>query len=54
LNKNLAANIEIGRPLRGIEINGTMFSEERRKTNCQWAVAIGLGLKGINILEGLN
>lgn len=54
LNKNLAVNIEIGRPLRGIEVNGTMFSEERRKTNCQWAVAIGLGLKGVDTIESLN
>ncbi|TFG46664.1 MAG: hypothetical protein E4H40_07200 [Candidatus Brocadiia bacterium] len=47
LRRQLAVDIEIGQPFRGIERTDVAFEGDRRMLS-EWAVAMGLGLKGIN------
>jgi type IV pilus assembly protein PilM len=50
LRRQLSVNIEIAAPLRGFDLSNDRsnlnFKGDRRSLLCEWAVAVGLGLKG--------
>lgn len=50
LKRQLTADIEVAEPLKGLDISGERsginFDSDRRGLLCEWAVAVGLGLKG--------
>ena len=56
LKRKLAVEIELAQPLRGFDLsNGRIkvnFDSDRRGMFCEWAVAVGLGLKGWNRMAG--
>ena len=49
LRRQLAVDIKVARPLVDIDVDGTYFASDRRKDYCEWAVAIGLGVRGLNV-----
>ncbi len=52
LKRQLTVEVEVAQPLRGIDLsregNTVNFDSDRRGLLCEWAVAVGLGLKGWN------
>ena len=52
LRRQLAVDIEIAQPLRGFDISNIDFGNDRRSVLCEWAVAVGLSLKGVNFDDG--
>lgn len=50
LRRRLAVEIEVAQPLRGFDLSSKRaslnFNSDRRGLLCEWAVAVGLGLKG--------
>ena len=56
LKRKLAVEIELAQPLRGFDLsNGRIkvnFDSDRRGLCCEWAVAVGLALKGWNRMTG--
>jgi type IV pilus assembly protein PilM len=48
LRRQLAVEIEVAQPLRGFDMMDLSFDSDRRGLLCEWAVAVGLGLKGLN------
>jgi type IV pilus assembly protein PilM len=46
LNRQLTAEIEVAQPLRGFDMREANFESDRRGVLSEWAVAVGLGLKG--------
>lgn len=48
LKRELAVEVEVAQPLRGFDMNNVDFASDRRGLLCEWAVAVGLGLKGRN------
>ncbi len=52
LRRQLTVDIEVGQPLRGFDLSkdgaSVRFQSDRRGLLCEWAVAVGLGLKGWN------
>lgn len=50
LRRQLAVEIEVAQPLKGFDLSGEKanvnFDSDRRGLLCEWAVAVGLGLKG--------
>jgi len=52
LKRKLAVEIELAQPLRGLDLSSARikvdFDSYRRGLFCDWAVAVGLGLKGWN------
>ena len=48
LKRQLAVEIEIAQPLRGFDLMNLNFGNDRRGLLCEWAIAVGLGLKGWN------
>ena len=50
LNRTLSVEIEAAKPLAGFDVSMTNFSQDRRQSYCQWAVPVGLSLKGIKSL----
>jgi len=50
LKRRLAVEIEVAQPLRGFDLSGAKtnvhFNSSRHGLFCEWAVAVGLGLKG--------
>lgn len=50
LRRRLAVEIELAQPLRGFDLSSgrinVNFDSDRRGLFCEWAVAVGLGLKG--------
>lgn len=52
LQRQLAVEIEIAQPLRGFDLSSeraiASFDSNRRSLLCEWAVAVGLSLKGWN------
>jgi type IV pilus assembly protein PilM len=52
LRRQLAVEIEVAQPLRGFDLSSKRtnlnFGGDRRDMLCEWAVAVGLGLKGWN------
>jgi type IV pilus assembly protein PilM len=41
----VASDVEVGYPFRGIEFDNVNLSSDRRSSLCEWAVAVGLALK---------
>lgn len=56
LKRKLAVEIELAQPLRGFDLSSgrikVNFNSDRRGLFCEWAVAVGLGLKGWNRTAG--
>lgn len=48
LKRQLAVEIEVAQPLRGFDMMNLNFDSDKRGLLCEWAVAVGLGLKGWN------
>jgi type IV pilus assembly protein PilM len=52
VRRQLTVEIEVAQPLRGFDISSERESinldSDRRGLLCEWAVAVGLGLKGVN------
>jgi len=46
LKRQLAVEIEVAQPLRGFDMTNVDFDSDRRGLLCEWAVAVGLSLKG--------
>jgi type IV pilus assembly protein PilM len=46
LKRHLAIDIEVAQPLKGLDIANLNFDNDKRGLHCEWAVAMGLGLKG--------
>ena len=51
LKRQLTVEIEIAQPLRGFDMKDINFDSDRRGLLCEWAVAVGLGLKGLNVAD---
>ncbi|MDO8303424.1 MAG: pilus assembly protein PilM [Sedimentisphaerales bacterium] len=53
LRRQLAVDIEIARPLQGFDLSNVNFNDERRGgPMCEWAIAVGLSLKGLRNDQG--
>ena len=48
LKRQLAVEIEVAQPLRGFDMMNINFDSDKRGLLCEWAVAVGLSLKGCN------
>ncbi len=48
LKRQLAVEIEMARPLKGFDMMNLCLDNDGRGLMCEWAVAVGLGLKGWN------
>ena len=46
LRRQLAVDVEVAQPLRGFDMTNVNFDGNRQSSLCEWAVAVGLGLKG--------
>jgi len=46
LKRQLTVEIEVAQPLRGFDMMNIDFDNDRRGLLCEWAVAVGLSLKG--------
>jgi type IV pilus assembly protein PilM len=51
LCRHLGVKIRIAEPLRGFDLSRANFNRRRNPQMCEWAVAVGLGLKGWEIPE---
>jgi type IV pilus assembly protein PilM len=58
LRRQLAVEIEVAQPLKGFDISSERknlnFDSDRRGLLCEWAVAVGLSLKGLNGAQSAN
>ena len=52
LRRQLAVEIEVAQPLRGLDMVNVDFDGDKRGLLCEWAVAVGLSLKGRNRTGG--
>ena len=52
LRRQLAVEIELAQPLRGVDMMNVRFDGCKRGLLCEWAVAVGLSLKGWNGVAG--
>lgn len=48
LKRQLTVNVEVAQPLRGFDMSSLYFDSCRRDNLCEWAVAAGLSLKGLD------
>jgi type IV pilus assembly protein PilM len=46
MKRQLAVDVEVAQPLRGFDLMNVGFGSDRRSPLCEWAVAVGLSLKG--------
>ncbi len=46
LRRQLAVDIEVAQPLKGFDMTNVKFDACKRRSLCDWAVAVGLSLKG--------
>lgn len=49
--RHMTIDIEIANPFRGIELGKVNLDPDRRKSMCEWSVAVGLGLKGAKLFS---
>ena len=49
LKRQLTVEIEVAQPLKGFDMTNINFDSDRRGWLCEWAVAVGLGLKGLDM-----
>ena len=58
LKRQLAVEIEVAQPLKGFDMSrkreNLKFDSDRRGLLCEWAIAVGLSLKGWKRAEGVN
>ncbi len=56
LHKSLNIEVEPARPLKDFNLGSSCFSNDRRRSWCEWTVPIGLSLKGLNtdLVESLT
>lgn len=58
LKRQLAVEIEVAQPLKGFDMSrergNVDFDSDRRGLLCEWAVAVGLSLKGWKITESVD
>ncbi len=47
LRRQLAVEIELAQPLKGFDLMNVDFGSDRRGLLCEWAVAVGLSLRGL-------
>jgi len=52
LRRQLPVEIEVAEPLRGFDMMNVNFDSDKRGLLCEWAVAVGLSLKGWNGATG--
>ncbi len=48
LRRQLTVEIEVAQPLKGFDLMNVNFDSDRRGLLCEWAVAVGLSLKGLS------
>ncbi len=46
LRRQLTVELEVAQPLKGFDMTNVNFDSDRRGLLCEWAVAVGLSLKG--------
>ena len=46
LKKHLDIEVKVAQPFRGFDLAGTDFASDEHSCFCEWAVAVGLGIKG--------
>ena len=49
LRRQLTVEVEVAEPLRGFDMMNVDIGSDRRNLHCEWAVAVGLGLKGCRL-----
>jgi Tfp pilus assembly PilM family ATPase len=54
LRRQLAVDVELAQPLKGFDMMELEFGSDRRGLLCEWAVAVGLSLKGWKQGESIN
>ena len=58
LKRQLAVEVEVAQPLKGFDMSSERknlnFDSDRRGLLCEWAVAVGLSLKGSNGADSVN
>jgi type IV pilus assembly protein PilM len=54
LCRHLGVKIRIAEPLRGFDLTRANFNRRRNPQMCEWAVAVGLGLKGWEVPEEIS
>jgi type IV pilus assembly protein PilM len=54
LRRQLAVEIEVAQPVRGFDMTNVKFEGCKRGSLCEWAVAVGLSLKGQKAVLGLE
>ncbi len=58
LKRQLAVEVEVAQPLKGFDMSSERknlnFDSDRRGLLCEWAIAVGLSLKGSNGAECVN
>ena len=47
LKRHLGMDIIIAEPLRGFDLSGANFNRRPNPQMCEWAIAVGLAMKGI-------
>ncbi|MBC8379069.1 MAG: pilus assembly protein PilM [Planctomycetes bacterium] len=54
IRRHLGMDIKIAEPLRGYDLSKANFNRRRNPQMCEWAVAVGLALKGMELEQELN
>lgn len=49
LNQTLNVDVELAKPLKGLELSSSYFENDRRRCWCEWAIPVGLSFKGMNL-----
>ena len=52
LRRRLAVEAELAQPMRGFDMTNLDFDSDKRAVLCEWAVAVGLSLKGRKQITG--
>lgn len=51
LHKYLGVSIQVAEPLRGFDLTAANFNRRQNPQMCEWAIAVGLALKGLQLNE---
>ena len=51
LRKHLGVSIRLAEPLRGFDLTRANFNRRPNPQMCEWAIAVGLALKGLELNE---
>lgn len=54
LQKHLGVEICVAEPLRGFDLSNAAFNRRPNPLMCEWAIAVGLALKGVELSEKQN